>query len=126
MVANFPRNRISVSCIAPISLFSEIFRLEEKARHNYSQLWRNVITGSRNLAGNRNDSYDDLDFLYDFRARPDEEHDDDWVMARRRFKERAAAAFEEDLAEIRRKRRDMEVVYFDENPNKSGVKYRQN
>jgi hypothetical protein len=30
-------------------------------------------------------------------------------MTHRRFKERAAAAFEEDMAELRRKRRDMQV-----------------
>lgn len=30
-------------------------------------------------------------------------------MTHRRFKERAATAFEEDMAELRRKRRDMQV-----------------
>lgn len=30
-------------------------------------------------------------------------------MSHRRFKERAAAAFEEDMAELRRKKRDMQV-----------------
>ncbi|XP_020284813.1 uncharacterized protein LOC109855227 [Pseudomyrmex gracilis] len=34
-------------------------------------------------------------------------------MTHRRFKERAAAAFEEDMAELRRKRRDMQDRIFD-------------
>lgn len=69
------------------------------------------ILGSRNLSGNRDDSYDELDFLLDGRGRSIQEdsYEDDFVTTHRRFKERAAAAFEEDMAELRRKRRDMQV-----------------
>lgn len=69
------------------------------------------VLGSRNLSGNRDESYDDLDFLIDGRGRPvhEDHYEGDFVMTHRRFKERAAAAFEEDLAELRRKRRDMQV-----------------
>ncbi|KAK2576309.1 hypothetical protein KPH14_005673 [Odynerus spinipes] len=66
-------------------------------------------TGSRNLSGNRGDYYDDLDF----RAFPEEDYEDDFVVNQRRYRERAAAAFEEDLAELRRKRRDMQDRIFD-------------
>ncbi|XP_032685463.1 uncharacterized protein LOC116850840 isoform X3 [Odontomachus brunneus] len=71
--------------------------------------------GSRNLSGNRDDSYEDLDILLDGRGRPVQEnpYEDDFVMTHRRFKERAAAAFEEDMAELRRKRRDMQDRIFD-------------
>lgn len=63
------------------------------------------------MSGNREDFYDELDFLLDGRGRPIQEnpYEDDFVITHRRFKERAAAAFEEDLAELRRKRRDMQV-----------------
>ncbi|XP_072764594.1 uncharacterized protein [Anoplolepis gracilipes] len=72
------------------------------------------ILGSRNLSGNRDDFYDGLDFL-DERGRPIQEdpYEDDFVISHRRFKERAAAAFEEDIAELRRKRRDMQDRIFD-------------
>lgn len=52
-----------------------------------------------------------MDFLIDGRGRPIQEdpYEDDFVINHRRFKERAAAAFEEDMAELRRKRRDMQV-----------------
>ncbi|KYN45196.1 hypothetical protein ALC56_00446 [Trachymyrmex septentrionalis] len=71
--------------------------------------------GSRNLSGNRDDFYDELDFLLDGRGRPIQEnpYEDDFVITHRRFKERAAAAFEEDMAELRRKRRDMQDRIFD-------------
>ncbi|XP_018401727.1 PREDICTED: uncharacterized protein LOC108778904 isoform X2 [Cyphomyrmex costatus] len=70
--------------------------------------------GSRNLSGNRDDFYE-LDFLLDGRGRPIQEdpYEDDFVITHRRFKERAAAAFEEDMAELRRKRRDMQDRIFD-------------
>lgn len=42
---------------------------------------------------------------------PEENMDEDYVATHRRFRERAAAAFEEDLAELRRKRRDMQVKF---------------
>ncbi|XP_018368897.1 PREDICTED: uncharacterized protein LOC108764957 isoform X2 [Trachymyrmex cornetzi] len=71
--------------------------------------------GSRNLSGNRDDFYDELEFLLDGRGRPIQEdpYEDDFVITHRRFKERAAAAFEEDMAELRRKRRDMQDRIFD-------------
>ena len=70
------------------------------------------VSGSRGLAGNYNE-YDDLDYIYDGRGRaiPEESFEDEFVSTHRRFKERAAAAFEEDLAELRRKRRDMQVTF---------------
>lgn len=63
------------------------------------------------MSGNRDDYYDELEFLVDGRGRPIQEdiHEDDFVTTHRRFKERAAAAFEEDMMELRRKRRDMQV-----------------
>ncbi|XP_043252405.1 uncharacterized protein LOC122397345 [Colletes gigas] len=39
--------------------------------------------------------------------------EDDFVLAHRRFKERSAAAFADDLADMRRKRRDMQDRIFD-------------
>ncbi|XP_017884126.1 uncharacterized protein LOC108627414 [Ceratina calcarata] len=39
--------------------------------------------------------------------------EDDFVITQRRHKERAAAAFAEDLADLRRKRRDMQDRFFD-------------
>ncbi|XP_011879642.1 PREDICTED: uncharacterized protein LOC105568522 isoform X2 [Vollenhovia emeryi] len=76
---------------------------------------RRSDSGSRNLSGNRDDYYDELDFLLDGRGRPIQEdpYENDFVITQRRFKERAAAAFEEDLAELRRKRRDMQDRVFD-------------
>ncbi|KAL6429236.1 hypothetical protein ACFW04_008151 [Cataglyphis niger] len=70
---------------------------------------------SRNLSGNRDDFYDELDFLVDGYGRPIQEdpYENDFVMSHRRFKERAAAAFEEDMAELRRKKRDMQDRIFD-------------
>ncbi|KAL0110857.1 hypothetical protein PUN28_014063 [Cardiocondyla obscurior] len=78
-------------------------------------LTRSDVIGSRNLSGNRDDSYDELDFLVDGHGRPVQEdpYEDDFVITHRRFKERAAAAFEEDMAELRRKRRDMQDRIFD-------------
>ncbi|XP_051167001.1 uncharacterized protein LOC127285160 isoform X2 [Leptopilina boulardi] len=69
--------------------------------------------GSRGLSGNYSE-FDDFDF-YDGRGRmiPEENMDEDYVATHRRFRERAAAAFEEDLAELRRKRRDMQDRMFD-------------
>ncbi|KYM96966.1 hypothetical protein ALC62_12343 [Cyphomyrmex costatus] len=74
----------------------------------------NEGSSSRNLSGNRDDFYE-LDFLLDGRGRPIQEdpYEDDFVITHRRFKERAAAAFEEDMAELRRKRRDMQDRIFD-------------
>ncbi|XP_039306724.1 uncharacterized protein LOC105204082 isoform X2 [Solenopsis invicta] len=69
--------------------------------------------GSRNLSGNRDDSYDELDFLLGSRSILEDPYEDDFVLTHRRFKERAAAAFEEDMAELRRKRRDMQDRIFD-------------
>ncbi|XP_012147767.1 uncharacterized protein LOC100875687 isoform X2 [Megachile rotundata] len=71
---------------------------------------RNDI-GSRNLSGNRNDYYDDLDYIYAGDIQDDIE--DDFVLSQRRQRERAAAAFAEDLADLRRKRRDMQDRIFD-------------
>ncbi|XP_033209276.1 uncharacterized protein LOC117168044 isoform X2 [Belonocnema kinseyi] len=70
--------------------------------------------GSRGIAGNYNE-YDDSDYLFDGRSRaiPEEGSDDEFLSTHRRFKDRAAAAFEEDLAELRRKRRDMQDRMFD-------------
>lgn len=64
------------------------------------------------MSGNPYDAYDDADYIYD---RPvfDDEFEDDFVTQHRRYKERAAAAFEEDLAELRRKRRDVQDRLFD-------------
>ncbi|KYN15471.1 hypothetical protein ALC57_12256 [Trachymyrmex cornetzi] len=74
-----------------------------------------IAERSRNLSGNRDDFYDELEFLLDGRGRPIQEdpYEDDFVITHRRFKERAAAAFEEDMAELRRKRRDMQDRIFD-------------
>ena len=67
------------------------------------------ISGSRGLSGNN--EYDDSEYPYEGRRMiPDEDFEDDFVSNHRRFKDRAAAAFEEDLAELRRKRRDMQVT----------------
>lgn len=52
---------------------------------------------------------DDMDFLYDRGIQDDFE--DEFVHSQRRYKDRAAAAFAEDLADLRRKRRDMQVTY---------------
>ncbi|KAF3422782.1 hypothetical protein E2986_02370 [Frieseomelitta varia] len=59
----------------------------------------------------RNDFLDDLDYMYDRGIEDDFE--DDFVVAQRRYKERAAAAFADDLADLRRKRRDMQDRLFD-------------
>lgn len=59
--------------------------------------------------GNRNDFLDDLDYIFDRGI--EDEVEDDFVVGQRRYKERAAAAFAEDLAELRRKRRDMQVIF---------------
>lgn len=63
------------------------------------------------MAGSKGESEDDLDFLYEGYGRPipEDEIADDYVSVQRRFKQRAAEAFEEDLAELRRKRRDLQV-----------------
>lgn len=88
---------------------STIYTYISPAR-NYFNSPTNIL-GSRNLSGNRDDLYDDLDILFDGRGRPVQEdpYEDEFVVSQRRVKERAAAAFEEDLAELRRKRRDMQV-----------------
>lgn len=65
--------------------------------------------GSYNPLGYRNDFLDDLDYMYDRGIEDDFE--DDFVVAQRRYKDRAAAAFADDLADLRRKRRDMQVTY---------------
>ncbi|XP_076247895.1 uncharacterized protein LOC143187558 [Calliopsis andreniformis] len=70
-----------------------------------------LILGSRNLSGNHNDLYDGLDFIYDRGIEDD--FQDDFVLTQRRYNERAAAAFAEDLADLRRKRRDMQDRIFD-------------
>lgn len=67
------------------------------------------ILGSHNPSGYRNDFLDDLDYIYD-RAIEDD-FEDDFVTSQRRYKERASAAFAEDMAELRRKRRDMQVIF---------------
>ncbi|CAK9821553.1 hypothetical protein ANTRET_LOCUS262 [Anthophora retusa] len=54
---------------------------------------------------------DDLDFMYDQSIQDDFE--DEFVHSQRRYKERAAAAFSEDLADLRRRRRDMQDRIFD-------------
>lgn len=53
-----------------------------------------------------------MDVIYDNRGRPvaEDNFEDDFVSVHRRFKERAAAAFDSDLAELRRKRQDMQVI----------------
>lgn len=53
--------------------------------------------------------------MLDNRGRPIQEnpYENDFVITQRRFKERAAAAFEEDMAELRRKRQDMQDRIFD-------------
>lgn len=68
-----------------------------------------MLYSSRNISGTRDDYYDDLDL----RVYPEDDHEDDFVLNQRRYKERAAAAFDEDLAELRRKRRDMQDRMFD-------------
>ncbi|XP_034951451.1 uncharacterized protein [Chelonus insularis] len=70
--------------------------------------------GSRHLTGTRGDE-DYADFLYEGYGRPIPEDDieDDFVFLQRRFKQRASEAFEEDLAELRRKRRDLQDRLFD-------------
>lgn len=70
------------------------------------------ILGSRNLGEAKIDAEDDLEYVFNGlgRAIPDDEIDDDFLLSQRKFKERAANAFEEDLAELRRKRRDIQVV----------------
>ena len=65
--------------------------------------------GSYNPSGYRNDFLDDLDYMYDRGIEDDFE--DDFVVTQRRYKERAAAAFADDLADLRRKRRDMQVTH---------------
>ncbi|EFN88007.1 hypothetical protein EAI_11634 [Harpegnathos saltator] len=86
-----------------------------RPRLRFWQPRNRIVAGSRNLSGNRDDSYDDLDILFDGHGRPVQEdpYEDEFVMTHRRFKERAAAAFEEDMAELRRKRRDMQDRIFD-------------
>ncbi|KOC65392.1 hypothetical protein WH47_09971 [Habropoda laboriosa] len=69
------------------------------------------ILGSRGLSGYRNDFMDDLDYIYDQGMQDDFE--DEFVHSQRRYKERAAAAFSEDLADLRRRRRDMQDRIFD-------------
>ncbi|XP_076162896.1 uncharacterized protein LOC143144414 isoform X1 [Ptiloglossa arizonensis] len=66
---------------------------------------------SRDILGNRNDFYDGLDYMYDRGI--EDNFEDDFVLTHRRYKERSAAAFAEDLAELRRKRRDMQDRIFD-------------
>ncbi|CAL7951023.1 unnamed protein product [Xylocopa violacea] len=74
--------------------------------HVYILLFR-----SYNLSGNRNEFLDDLDYIYDRGI--EDEFEDDYVQSQRRYKERASAAFAEDLADLRRKRRDMQDRIFD-------------
>ncbi|KAJ8686168.1 hypothetical protein QAD02_021962 [Eretmocerus hayati] len=64
--------------------------------------------GSRNLG---QDSHEDFDFYYGRGF--DDPFDEDFVPSSRQFKERAAAAFEEDMADLRRKRKDMQERLFD-------------
>lgn len=94
-------------------MISFLFYFIFKSMKTEKQLLRylvKTIAGSRNLSGHRN-GFDEMDFLCDYNSRsPDYENDDDYLLAQRRIKERAAAAFEEDLAELRRKRRDMQVT----------------
>lgn len=75
-----------------------------------------TILGSRHLTGTRDETFDDdLDCLYDGYSRgcnPEDDIEDEFVSIQRRFKQRAADAFEEDLAELRRKRRDLQVSFF--------------
>ncbi|XP_014236064.2 uncharacterized protein LOC106658573, partial [Trichogramma pretiosum] len=69
-----------------------------------------LILGSRDLGGN-----DDINEDFDFYCGRDHQDncEDEFLMNQRRAKERAAAAFEEDIAELRRKRRDIEDRMFD-------------
>ncbi|KMQ94342.1 hypothetical protein RF55_5519 [Lasius niger] len=89
--------------------------VNETATVSDADVVQRSTVSSRNLSGNRDDFYDELDFLIDGRGRPIQEdaYEDDFVINHRRFKERAAAAFEEDMAELRRKRRDMQDRIFD-------------
>ncbi|XP_033205354.2 uncharacterized protein LOC117165935, partial [Bombus vancouverensis nearcticus] len=64
-----------------------------------------------NISGCRNDLFDDLCYISGRGIEDDFE--DSFVINQRRYKERAAAAFTEDLAELRRKRRDMQDRIFD-------------
>lgn len=93
-----------------INFTGVIFEIGVEKSTNRCCLSTNV-SGSRGLAGNYSE-FDDFDF-YDGRGRmiPEENMDEDYVATHRRFRERAAAAFEEDLAELRRKRRDMQVTF---------------
>ncbi|OXU29853.1 hypothetical protein TSAR_003023 [Trichomalopsis sarcophagae] len=65
--------------------------------------------GSRNLGGRNEDDYD----FYYGRGYSEDPFEDEFVSNQRRFKDRASAAFEEDLADLRRKRRDMQDRMFD-------------
>ncbi|XP_068969019.1 uncharacterized protein [Bombus flavifrons] len=66
---------------------------------------------SHNVSGYRNDLFDDLRYISERGIEDDFE--DSFVFSQRRYKERAAAAFTEDLAELRRKRRDLQDRIFD-------------
>ncbi|XP_078046572.1 uncharacterized protein LOC144474985 [Augochlora pura] len=52
-----------------------------------------------------------MDYMYD--RGYDDDFENDFVVNQRRYKERAAAAFADDLADLRRKRRDMQDRIFD-------------
>ncbi|KAK0089090.1 hypothetical protein PV325_009121 [Microctonus aethiopoides] len=79
--------------------------------------WTRNLKRSRHLTGTRDETFDDdLDCLYDGYSRgcnPEDDIEDEFVSIQRRFKQRAADAFEEDLAELRRKRRDLQDRLFD-------------
>lgn len=68
--------------------------------------------GSRNLGGSKEDN--DQRFVFEGLSQrmSEDDMDDNFVSVQRRFKERAAESFEEELAELRRKRRDLEVNIF--------------
>ena len=70
-----------------------------------SQLY--LFLGSRNLSGSRNEP-EEFDHFHGL----DDPFDEEFVSNHKRIKERASAAFEEDMAEIRRKRRDMQVIFY--------------
>ncbi|XP_057328413.1 uncharacterized protein LOC130669489 isoform X3 [Microplitis mediator] len=70
-------------------------------------------SGSRNLGGSKEDNDQRVIFEGFSQRISEDDMDDNFVSVQRRFKERAAESFEEDLAELRRKRRDLEDHLFD-------------
>ncbi|XP_063976608.1 uncharacterized protein LOC135162277 isoform X2 [Diachasmimorpha longicaudata] len=72
--------------------------------------------GTRSLSGAMGELFDDdMDNLWEGYGRPiaDNEVEEGFVPLQRRFKQRQADTFEEELAELRRKRRDLQDRLFD-------------